>query len=111
MQAQISKKTKKQEIESKKERDEKKALRKAQKSEMKVIRLHQGKYKELNPNKNRHNESSHMSTCPEIQEATTSTQQDEDFSKVSGRVSPSAFKEVKNYDHQEDMIAAYMIKS
>ena len=52
-----------------------------------------------------------MSTCPEIQEATTSTQQDEDFSKVSGRVSPSAFKEIKNYDHQEDMIAAYMIKS
>ena len=94
MQAQISQKTKKQEMVNKKEREEKKALKKAQKMEMSVIRLHQGKYKELNRPESHNN----MSTCPEVLEGTTEKTAHEEDSDL-GKVSPSAFKEVKNYEH------------
>ena len=40
MQAKLHQKSKQQEIDSKKEREEKKALKKAQRMEMNVIRLH-----------------------------------------------------------------------
>ena len=83
---------------NKKEREEKKALKKAQKMEMSVIRLHQGKYKELKPQGNGLESHNNMSTCPEVLEGTTEKTAHEEDSDL-GKVSPSAFKEIKNYEH------------